>query len=183
MWDATYDLDSAAHTSSRQPAKDVPCNTQLYPRIVDGKLDITVTCRSNDVVWGCYGANAVHFSFLQEYMAARIGVQVGTYYQISNNWHLYDAVADKFLPDDTGYYPGTYPIVEQWQTWDADLSKFFTDPQGAAYSNPFFLEVALPMWEAHRYHRNRKTVEALAKVSQIKAPDWQRACYMFLGGE
>jgi thymidylate synthase len=52
-------------------------------------LDLTVLCRSNDVVWGAYGANAVHFSVLQEYLAGRIGVDVGVMYQFSNNYHGY----------------------------------------------------------------------------------------------
>jgi thymidylate synthase len=183
MWDATCDLESSKHTKSGSPAKDVPCNTQLYPRIVDGRLDITVMCRSNDVVWGCYGANAVHFSFLQEYMAARIGVPVGRYYQISNNWHLYEAVESKFQSDNLEDYPGTYPIVQNWQTWDLDLSKFFVDPMGASYSNSFFLEVALPMWEAHRYHRQKRGDEAARWAKLIRAADWRKAVLQYIGAE
>jgi hypothetical protein len=54
-------------------------------------LDLTVCCRSNDAIWGAHGANAVHFSVLQEYLAARIGVGVGTMYQWSNNYHAYES--------------------------------------------------------------------------------------------
>ena len=57
--------------------------------VVDKVLDMTVCCRSNDIVMGAYGANAVHFSVLQEYVASMVGVEVGTYYQVSNNYHLY----------------------------------------------------------------------------------------------
>jgi hypothetical protein len=52
-------------------------------------LDITVTNRSNDLVWGLLGANYVHFSVLQEYVAARLGVAVGKYHHFSNNLHAY----------------------------------------------------------------------------------------------
>jgi len=89
--------------------RDRPCNTHAYLRIrgeverhtsnllggdhrvfpAGPVLDLTVCCRSNDVVWGAYGANAVHFSVLQEYLAARLGVGVGRYYQVSNNYHVY----------------------------------------------------------------------------------------------
>jgi len=88
--------------------RDRPCNTHVYLRVRDednykspsygddsaslepvGYLDLTVCCRSNDVIWGAYGANAVHFSVLQEYLAARIGVKVGVMYQVSNNFHAY----------------------------------------------------------------------------------------------
>lgn len=53
------------------------------------KLDMTVINRSNDLVWGMLGANYVHFSFLQEYVAANLGVEVGVYNQMSNNLHIY----------------------------------------------------------------------------------------------
>ena len=58
---------------------------------------MVVFCRSNDIVWGCYGANAVHFSMLLEYVAARVGIPVGHYTQISVNWHAYKNVWDKML--------------------------------------------------------------------------------------
>lgn len=53
-------------------------------------LDMTVTNRSNDLIWGCLGANYVHFTFLLEYMAAQIGVEVGVYNHFTNNLHVYD---------------------------------------------------------------------------------------------
>jgi hypothetical protein len=51
--------------------------------------------RSNDMIWGAYGANAVQFSFLQEYLAAAIGAWVGTYRQVSNSFHVYPEVFTK----------------------------------------------------------------------------------------
>jgi len=82
MWDPEADL-------GRQ-GKDLPCNdTATFQIGPDGRLNMVVFCRSNDIVWGAYGANAVHFSYLLEYMAAWIGVPVGTYTQVSVNWHAY----------------------------------------------------------------------------------------------
>lgn len=82
MWDPTKDLGRVG--------KDLPCNVSATFQInVDGALDLCVFCRSNDIVWGAYGANAVHFSFLLEYMARWIGVPVGRYSQISINYHGY----------------------------------------------------------------------------------------------
>lgn len=109
MWDPEADL-------CVPDLKDRPCNTHVYFRINtvpsyldppvtdqnsaehearitrggDYALDMTVLCRSNDIVMGAYGANAVHFSILQEYLAANIGVGIGTYYQVSNNFHAYE---------------------------------------------------------------------------------------------
>lgn len=77
------------HQDLVSSTKDRACNTQVLFEIQSGRLNMTVFNRSNDSIWGCYGANVVHFSFLQEYMANRIGVDVGVYYQVSNNLHLY----------------------------------------------------------------------------------------------
>jgi hypothetical protein len=49
------------------------------------------TSRSHDILFGKYGANSVHFALLQEYLAAMIGVQVGTLTMISWNYHIYIA--------------------------------------------------------------------------------------------
>ena len=74
MWDPASDLGV-------RDKKDIPCNSQAFLRVRKGSsgpvLDITVCCRSNDAIWGAYGANAVHFSVLLEYLARMIGVGVG----------------------------------------------------------------------------------------------------------
>jgi hypothetical protein len=68
---------------------DVPCNTHAYLSVKDGALDMTVCNRSNDIIWGAYGANYVHMGMLQEFVAQAAGYAVGTYYQMSNNYHMY----------------------------------------------------------------------------------------------
>lgn len=93
IWDAQLDLKAT------DDELDVPCNdTVAFQRAADGSLDMTVFCRSNDIVWGCYFANAFHFSLLQEYLAAWIGCAVGRYTQVSVNWHAYVARLDEAMP-------------------------------------------------------------------------------------
>ena len=77
--------------------KDRPCNTHIYFRIQGNLLDMTICCRSNDIIWGAYGANIVHFGVLHEYMAAKIGVKLGFMYQVSNNFHAYTDVLGPLL--------------------------------------------------------------------------------------
>lgn len=89
VWDTADDLGVIT--------LDKPCNTQAYFSIRwkpeqdtnDVFLDMTVCNRSNDLIWGMLGANAVHWSMLQEYMACRIGAKVGRYTQVTNNLHVY----------------------------------------------------------------------------------------------
>lgn len=81
MWSAEHDLGAKV--------KDKPCNTHVYFDARGGVLNMTVCCRSNDMIWGAYGANVVHFSFLQECLAHELDIPVGTYWQVSNNFHIY----------------------------------------------------------------------------------------------
>lgn len=106
MWDGgarqTWSPDFALHGryeeqygdsyAAQLGSADVPCNTHVYFDTTDGRLNMTVCCRSNDIIWGAYGANAVHFSFLLEFMAAATGIPMGVYRQFSNNFHLYTNV-------------------------------------------------------------------------------------------
>jgi len=81
VWNPALDLGTKT--------KDMPCNDMLMLRLRDGYLNLTVNNRSNDAVLGCYGANAVQFSMLLMYLAARIGCKVGKYWQVSNSFHVY----------------------------------------------------------------------------------------------
>jgi thymidylate synthase len=69
--------------------KDTPCNAMLTFKVREGKLDLTVFNRSNDVHWGTFGANLCQFSTIQETVAAWLGLPVGTYNQITDSLHVY----------------------------------------------------------------------------------------------
>lgn len=172
-------------------SKDVPCNTAIYFwRRSTGELDMTVTCRSNDIVWGAYGANAVHFSFLQEYLAAIIGCPVGSYWQISNNYHVYEDVLKKIVGKAKGEIfgcPYTDGSVRNFQivntderTWNEDLAMFMEHGPIVGLRDRFFRRVAGPMWHAWnawKENKGAKKIETpLEILQQCMAPDWRRAC-------
>lgn len=69
--------------------KDFPCTRSLMFQIRDGKLDLTVTMRSNDHVWGAHSINFTNFTFIQECVSKIIGVGIGNYYHMANNYHFY----------------------------------------------------------------------------------------------
>jgi thymidylate synthase len=186
--------------------KTRPCNTHAYFRVrlvpspaplrsMDRVLDMTICCRSNDAVWGAHGANAVHFSMLQEYVAGRVGVGVGTLYQLSNNYHAYvDALAKIGPPEelcDADPYEGAVsamPMATDWNTWDEDLADFmswhddlWTNGERAArliekrtnewfYWTPVLVSLARWQWTNAQKHSAMRTAE------QISATDWRRAC-------
>jgi hypothetical protein len=85
MWDGDHDTGLLAGKGS----KDLPCNLSMVMVNTEGRLDLTVFNRSNDLIWGAWGANLVHFAFVQEFVAQLAGLEVGTYYQVSSNTHIY----------------------------------------------------------------------------------------------
>lgn len=92
--------DHPASASYRNSEHGTDCST-CKGKGDRSTLDMTVINRSNDMIWGMLGANVVHFSFLQEYVAAMVGVEVGHYHQITNNLHVYTAnwTPEKWLAD------------------------------------------------------------------------------------
>lgn len=72
----------------RHESKDIPCTVMHHYMVRDGKLNLTVYMRSNDLLWGFpYDVNA--FCFIQEFLAAALGVELGTYTHIAGSLHLY----------------------------------------------------------------------------------------------
>lgn len=180
MWGPTQDLMNLT-------SKDVCCNTQAYFEIRGGKLNMTVLCRSNDLVWGAYGANAVHFSFLHEFIAAALDVPLGVYRQFSHNLHLYTELYDfkKYIdcppaifdPYATGEVRPR-PIMDSsdWGGFLRDCERFccapFDPPRG--YRHSFFPEVAHPMAMVVNV-RKEKTGDGRYWAARIGAEDWKRA--------
>ena len=220
MWDPTYaaarDVDWKVHGGREVRVEDAgeddlqgtwrdrPCNTHAYLRVQSTEepvLDVTVCCRSNDAVWGAYGANAVHFSALQEYLAARLDVGVGTYTQVSNNFHAYADELDRLgrragappghsgfsaaLLDDR-YSSGAVtpvPLVHDADAFDGDLLRFLqafergvSGDAPPPLHNKFLLQTA---WPALVAHRNRERGwEPWAQ--RIAASDWRVSCTEWL---
>jgi hypothetical protein len=207
MWDPHQDLARACN--KKQERKDVPCNTNIYFKIRDGKLCMTVCNRSNDMLWGAYGANVVHMSMLQEYMAHSIGVPMGDYTQISDSFHIYpNAVWDKVKDIELDIY--TYrelknhydlidgyepvPLVNDTESFLRELKFFFDFFQSYRFApddfinrsddiewnNNIFPDVAMPMLKAFHYHKERDYLNSYREVQKIKSLDWMEACFEWI---
>jgi thymidylate synthase len=77
--------------------KDFPCSRSLQFMVVDGKLNCTLYIRSNDIFWGFSAVNVFNFTFMQEYIANILGLEIGNYYHIANNFHVYENSYDKIV--------------------------------------------------------------------------------------
>ncbi len=69
--------------------KDIPCTRSLHFMERDGKLDLTVHMRSNDLIWGFSSVNVSNFTRMQHYVAQGLGLPVGEYWHIADNLHYY----------------------------------------------------------------------------------------------
>ena len=181
MWDPLTDLG--------RNLKDLPCNTNAYFQVnpLSGHLDMTVCNRSNDIIWGAYGANAVHFSILQEYVAFGVGRPVGSYYQMSNNYHAYQNVYDKLIsggwptvsPSDDPYFREDvkpFPLIStNMGIWRRDLAMFMDEGPVMGFQDPFFKKVVVPMMGAHRQYKLGLFDKAYELIDKCRATDWHKA--------
>lgn len=194
MWKPETDLD-------KPDLSDVPCNLCCTFKIREGRLCMIVFCRSNDIAYGCYGANAVHFSYLLEYMASMIGVPVGTYTQVSDSWHAYTErwkqvggldlapsedwySIDNHLPEwSEGKRIQPYPLVSNPGTFDEDLTAWMSREHETGefpFDNPFFEDVAEPLWQSWDYFKNGDMEDAMHYAVKCEASDWSLACTNWL---
>ena len=72
-----------------QYAYDTPCTYAVQFTIVQGKLYMSVYMRSNDLWYG-FCNDQYQFASLQEMVAERLNLPVGTYYHHAHNLHLYN---------------------------------------------------------------------------------------------
>lgn len=170
----------------QRDTKDVACNLQILPRIVGGDLEFTTTNRSNDLVWGLCGANAVHLSFLQEWMAGALGLRVGHWNHLSNNLHIYERHWDlakhaESYPHWMGWGP-TQPLLAERTRECADLFRaeclaIAEGRMGAddVFESAFLNDTVEPMLASHAAWKAGDKSEAMEVARSIESADWRRA--------
>ena len=68
---------------------DTPCTYAIQFTVIDEKLNMCVTMRSNDLWYG-FCNDQYCFASLQCLVAAETGYDLGTYYHFAHNLHLYN---------------------------------------------------------------------------------------------
>lgn len=82
--------------ADNRPTKDTPCTVYLQFLLRDGKLNLSVHMRSNDI-WMGVPYDMFSFCFLQVKMAMELGVEVGQYTHYAGSLHLYERDYKKAL--------------------------------------------------------------------------------------
>jgi hypothetical protein len=178
MWDAKADLGRSG--------KDFPCNTQIMLRVIkNNELDMLVTNRSNDLIWGALGANIVHMTMLHELLASAAGIPLGRYRVVSNNLHMYTGMPrfEEILvhePETNFYDVGRKytPLLYGKET----VEDFFSDCEGLVNVGPrisdtrWMEEVGQPMYKIYLQRKAGKAID----LDTINCEHWRTACESWL---
>jgi thymidylate synthase len=171
MWDPEMDF--------RVKKNDIPCNTHIYFGLRGGELNMTVCCRSNDMLLGAYGANAVHMSVMMEWVAAAVGVPLGVYTQMSNNFHVYTESEVwqrvREFPDEPAPYPEVIPLLatgEDPLDFLDDCEDFFAE-DAPPFRTYFMRQVAGPLAATYTARKLRQPWEHM--LAHIPECDWKQA--------
>ncbi|WP_294353671.1 thymidylate synthase [uncultured Sphingomonas sp.] len=181
-------------------SKDVPCTNWLGWIIRDKRLEMSVTLRSNDVIWGFSGVNSFEWSILQEMLAFWLGVEVGPANYFAMSLHLYDRHVDRAgrivqaarRPSPYDFRIKRHPFATPWVDFDAKLARWFALEQ-AVSTNPGqpigsfgsvgdpLLDAALTLvhlrWASEVWDDRRLVRE----LGQLPAADHVVAAYRHLG--
>jgi thymidylate synthase len=112
---------------------DIPCTQNLSFMVRNGKLDLTVFIRSNDLVWGFSGVNVFEFTVLQQLVSEMTKIPLGNYYHVSNNLHVYPRhremvqnIARLGVPLFSDWRPHEYAgFIMTIDDMDSVLNRFF----------------------------------------------------------
>lgn len=179
MWDPTDDL-------TNKTTLDRPCNLLAIFRIDKGRLNMMTTNRSNDIVFGLAGANAVHLTVLQEFVARAVGVGVGCWNHCSANAHVYETHWD--LMKKVENYPSWMPYVgsQPLLAGEENYLDFLADCEDMCrgktddFRTDFFFGTVSPLITAWDKWRAGDVVAAMYDLSCIESNDWRAASISWL---
>lgn len=173
-------------------SKDLPCNVGMFFRVIDDQLEMTVTNRSNDAVWGgVSGANVVHFSVFQEYVAAKLDIPPGPMHVFTNNLHIYtwNEVAKELMrmhhnswgpvsdPYESDIEPT--PLVLDPVCFIKEVKSWCAEPEDITkrYVNDVFHTLLTPMYRAYMLHKNQHATEYALRIllNDCIESDWRSA--------
>lgn len=163
IWDPAMDLN--------KQSKDLPCNLGAKVWLENQHtLHLMVYNRSNDVAWGAYGANAVQFSMLQEYLAMRLGVRMGELWQVSGDWHMYEALLET---KELWQYEAGHDVEERYERGEAVVVPFDT---GFFWQTGDTPEASRAMW-AQRWEQDLMLFVLGAKGRPVHPQQYQTAYF------
>jgi len=166
--------------------QDRPCNITSMIKIIDNKLQWHQVVRSNDCNLGLYNANIYQWSFIQEYVASCLGIDVGELLFFSDSLHLYesDPITKRVLNDDRNIdiYNFIKPVKMPFNSLSMNdfiineiinnIEDYKTGNNITNYDNDFWQTINL-MLEIYIDRKEGNKLEAIRKTSLIPADDFR----------
>ncbi len=133
--------------------KDTTCTYFLQFFVRNNKLDMIAGMRSNDLLFGTT-YDVFMFTFMQELMAAELGLEVGTYKHFASNMHIY--MKDKSKIDQ---------ILEEPE--DKETFKFDKVPADFREKDlPILIELEQDYWLNDKKITKTDLIDKLSNVSK-----------------
>lgn len=149
--------------------RDVPCTLSLQFLVRDEKLDMIVTMRSSDAVWGLT-YDIFQFTMLQEMVARQVGAGLGRFYLNAGSMHVYEqhwCLHDKLA--DKGYKLRMAEMPVEFG--QREISKLLTALKMA--STPHSFDAAMGVLMLGTYAQN--LAYAARAIATRKTPDLAQA--------
>ncbi|MDP9998287.1 thymidylate synthase [Pseudarthrobacter sulfonivorans] len=96
IWDSRVD---APLRDGSARSEDIPCNVFSCVKVVNGRLEWLQLMRSNDLILGL-PYNIFQWTMLQEILAGWLGLELGSYNQVSDSLHIYERDIHTFAMSD-----------------------------------------------------------------------------------
>ncbi len=196
-----WEPDNEILTHYHDGSKDYPCCDLMQFFIRQGKLNMNMYIRSNDVLWGFSGVNIFEWTFLQSLLANLLEVEVGTYNHIAGSMHYYDdekvykrskleeisnpRLYDWFTPQDlwVGDFGDVFKEIEisfRYGINSVDLKEDWKDIEDNNDIKSPILKDYCRAFDAWGHFQRLNFDDAIASVYSIKAVDIRIACFHYL---
>lgn len=197
------------HNDLSRKTKDKACNLALiFSMDIEKRLTMTSLNRSNDGIWGYVnGANIVHLSLIHEYVACCLGVSMGSWWHLANNFHVYTdnpqwtALREEVLADRPVYdiyqsvkqpHQSLFESPEEGNEFDAQLDAFLSTAGNATrypgkqinpdhYDNDFLNDCAI-IFNAWQLHKSKQagSLDINNLLNLVRMEDWRRICQAWI---
>ena len=97
-----------------RPSKDVPCTSLFQFMIRDGKLNMYVTMRSNDIIFGS-NYDVPSFALIQLVVASCLSIPAGELFHTANSLHIYEqhfSLAEDLLNEELPVFMRSIELME-----------------------------------------------------------------------
>ncbi|PYF08663.1 thymidylate synthase [Rhodobacter viridis] len=127
-----------------QTRRDIPCNSILQFTVRDNTLNLAVTSRSMDIIWGS-AINVFEWTTLQEMVAFWLQLPIGTYVHHVGSLHIYDDFygrGERIIKSEPPKNKGAIDFDIPFDKFDQSLKVFF-DVESRFRSGDLFHKVAI----------------------------------------